>query len=75
MAETSKGKAVSTWTPQEIPKDGNWRSKGLSKVPTEDECAAIRLPFEIYPEMVDCYHAKVTMNLRHLVAGQELGTP
>jgi hypothetical protein len=75
MAETSKGKAVSTWTPQEIPKNGNWRSRGLDKVPTKDECSAVRLPFEIYPETVDCYPAKNTINLKHLVAGQEPGTP
>jgi len=75
MAKTSKGKAVSTWTPQEIPKDSDWRSKGLDKVPTEDECSVVQLPFEIYPKMADCYHAKVTVNLRHLVAGQKPGTP
>ena len=64
-----------TWTPQEIPNDGDWRSRGLKKVPTEDECATVRLPFKIYPELVDCYSAKFTINLRHLVTGQKSGTP
>jgi hypothetical protein len=75
MAETSKGKKTSTWTPQEIPRDGNWRSRGLDKVPTEDKCTAVQLPFEIYPESVDCYNTRFTINLKHLVAGQEPGTP
>jgi len=75
MAETSKGKTTATWTPQEIPRDGDWKSRGLDKVPTKEECAAVRLPFEIYPESVDCYSAKYTINLRHLVTGQESGTP
>jgi hypothetical protein len=75
MAKMSKRKAVANWTPQEIPKDGDWRSRGLERVPTETECDAIRLPFEIYPETTDCYEAKYTVNLRHLVTGQEPGTP
>jgi hypothetical protein len=75
MAETSKGKTTATWMPQEIPNGGDWKCRGLDKVPTEEECAAVRLPFEIYPEMVDCYSAKYTVNLRHLVTGQESGTP
>jgi hypothetical protein len=75
MAETLKGKTAATWTPQEIPNGGDWRSRGLDKVLTEDECTAVRLPFEIYPESVDCYSSKFTINLRHLVTGQEPGTP
>ena len=75
MAETSKGKTTATWTPQEIPHNGDWKSKGLDKVPMEEECAAVRLPFEIYPESVDCYGSKFTINLRHLVTSQESGTP
>jgi len=47
--------------------------EGLIKsLPT---CNAIRLPFEIYPETADCYNSKHTVNLKHLVAGQESGTP
>ena len=34
----------------------------------------MRLPFEIYPKSADCYNAKYTLNLRHLVSGQKLGT-
>jgi hypothetical protein len=75
MAETSKGKTTATWTPQEIPNGGDWKSRGLDKVPTEEECAAVRLPFKIYPGSVDCYSTKYTVNLRHLVTGQESGTP
>jgi hypothetical protein len=61
--------------PQEIPNGGDWRSQGLDKVPTEEETAAVRLPFEIYPETADCYKSKYTINLKHLVSGQEPGTP
>jgi hypothetical protein len=75
MAEASKRKAVATWTPQEVPKDGDWRSRGLERVPTETECNAIRLPFKIYPKTTNCYEAKYTVNLKHLVTGQEPGTP
>ena len=75
MAETLKQKAVATWTSQEVPKDGDWRSRGLERVPTFEECEAIQLPFEIYPETTDCYKAKYTVNLKHLVTGQEPGTP
>ena len=75
MAETSKQKAVATWTPQKIPKDGDWRSRRLKRVPTEMECDTVRLPFEIYPETTNCYEAKYTVNLKHLIAGQEPGTP
>jgi hypothetical protein len=50
MANSSKQKAVATWTPQEIPNSGDWRSRGLDKVPTEEETAAVQLPFKIYPE-------------------------
>jgi hypothetical protein len=75
MAEMLKRKAVANWTPPEILKDGDWRSRGLERVPTETECDAIQLPFEIYPETTDCYEAKYTVNLRHLVVGQEPETP
>jgi hypothetical protein len=75
MAETSKRKAVATWTPQEIPNGGDWRSRGLDRVPTESACEAVQLPFEIYPETADCYDMKFTINLKHLVTGQEPGTP
>jgi hypothetical protein len=75
MAETLKGKTAATWMPQEIPRDRDWRFRGLDKVPTDDKCTTVRLPFEIYPESADCYNAKNTVNLRHLVSGQEPGTP
>jgi hypothetical protein len=75
MANSSKQKAVATWTPQEIPNSGDWRSRGLDKVPTEEETAAVQLPFKIYPETADCYESKYTINLKHLVSGQEPGTP
>jgi len=75
MAKSSKRKAAATWTPQNIPNSGDWRSRGLEKVPTEAECDALRLPFAIYPETVDCYDSKYTINLKHLVARQEPGTP
>jgi hypothetical protein len=75
MAESSKQKATATWTPQDIPNGGDWRSRGLDKVPTEEACDAIRLPFKVYPETVDCYDSKYTVNLKHLVAGQEPRTP
>jgi len=39
------------------------------------ECNAIWLPFKIYPESADCYNSKYTINLKHLVSGQEPGTP
>jgi len=41
MAESSKQKAVATWTPQEIPKDSDWRSRGLERVSTMEEYEAI----------------------------------
>jgi len=69
MAKLLKRKAVATWTPQKVPKDSDWRSRGLERVPTETECNAIRLPFEIYPKTTDCYEAKYTVNLKHLVTG------
>jgi hypothetical protein len=75
MAESLKRKAAQTWTPQEIPNGGNWRSRGLDKVPTKEECSAVRLPFKIYPESADCYDTKFTIHLKHLVTGQEPGTP
>jgi hypothetical protein len=75
MAESLKQEAAATWTPQDIPSSSDWRSRGLEKVPTEAECDALRLPFAIYPETVDCYDSKYTTNLKHLVAGQEPGTP
>jgi hypothetical protein len=75
MAKSSKQKAVASWTPQEIPRDGDWRSRGLQKVPTEAECDAIQLLFKIYPETANCYDAKYIVNLKHLVAGQEPRTP
>jgi hypothetical protein len=74
MASTStqKGKqAAGPRTPQEIPPGGDWRSRGLLEVPTEAAVAAVKLPFEIYPETADCYPSKYTVNLRHLQAGQE----
>ena len=75
MAKSSKWKAAQIWTPQEIPNGGNWRSRRLDKVPTKDECNVVWLPFKIYPESMDCYDAKFTINLKHLVISQELGTP
>jgi hypothetical protein len=75
MADSLKWKAVAAWMPQEIPSGGDWRSHRLDKVPTKAECDAIWLPFEIYPETADCYEAKYTINLKHLVAGQKPGTP
>jgi hypothetical protein len=39
------------------------------------ECNAVQLLFEIYPETTNCYEAKYTVNLKHLVAGQEPRTP
>ena len=61
--------------PQEIPNGGDQRSCGLDKVPTKEETAAVQLPFEIYPKIADCYKSKYTTNLKHLVSGQEPGTP
>jgi len=75
MANSSKWKAVATWTPQKIPNGGDWRSRRLNKVPTEGETSAVRLPFEIYSETADCYGSKYTINLKHLVSGQEPRTP
>ena len=70
-----KGKgSAGRGTPQDIPENGDWRSRGLDKVPNMNECAALKLPFEIYPETADCYEPKFTANLKHLQAGQE-GAP
>jgi len=62
----------------DTPEDPQWQrlgSRGLNKVPTEEECHAIQLPFKIYPKTVDCYNAKFTINLKHLVSGQKPETP
>jgi len=69
----AKPKGKSIWTPQEIPIGADWRSRGLNKEPNQLECATVWLPFEIYPETVDCYPSQNTINLRHLVSGQEAG--
>jgi len=35
----------------------------------------MQLPFEIYPETMDCYPSQYMINLRHLQSGQEAGVP
>ena len=69
MADLSKQKAVAAWMPQEIPTKGDWRFRGLQKVPTQEECDAIWLPFEIYPKSANCHKVKYTINLHHLISG------
>ncbi len=53
--------------PHCFPYNGDWRARGLIRVPTPEECAAVRLPIEIYPKDKDYVPAKNTIGLKWLV--------
>jgi hypothetical protein len=74
MAEISKGKNFEDISPHRFPRGGNWRSRGLLQVPSEESCALLKLPIGIVPENRDYNDAKNTLNVQHLVSTQE-GAP
>ena len=63
MAETStKGKSSLS----------DWRLKNLAKIPTREELAALRCPFEIsILKPRDYIPDEYTRNLEHLISGQD----
>ena len=74
MAETSKHKnpiVEDERRHHHVPKGGDYRSRGFLTVPSPEDCAKLRCPFEIYPEDRDYVKKEFTENLRHLVARQE----
>ena len=74
MASTSKTsklehKMWDTW-----PKGGDWRYRGLLRIPTKEELDSLQLPFEVVPEKADYVNATFTKNVKWLATPQE-GAP
>jgi hypothetical protein len=53
MAKTSKGKTTEDISPHRFLHNGNWRSRELLQVPSEESCALLKLPIGIVPENQD----------------------
>ena len=49
----------------------DWRLRAVENVPTSSQLAALRLPFEVFPEQKDTVPAEFTAKVRHLTTPQE----
>jgi len=71
MLAPAQPSLVDAKQPHRFPHNGDWRSCGLMRVPTPEECTAMCLPIEIYPKERDYVPATNTIGLKWLVTPQE----